>query len=172
MAVKVTIKNDVMVQMFKRMRSLNGLSLHIGFQGTDGAAIHPIGKISNATVALYNEFGTIDAPARSFMRTTMFENGKQIASEFAKQSARVVEDKTTAVAAVSNVGKLVAKLMREKMDKAASWATPNAPSTIEKKEHTQPLKGGWPRRAIASGTLRAALSWSVRRGASVLAEGK
>ena len=52
---------------------LGELFLTIGFQGATALALYPNKStpINVATVALYNEFGTQNAPARPFMRRTI-----------------------------------------------------------------------------------------------------
>lgn len=150
---------------------LDKLALTIGFQGESGGRSHPDANVNVATVALYNEFGTIESPQRSFLRSTMFERRAEIAAAFAKELRPVVMGKRKAVDGLSAVGAIVAKFVRQKIDQAGSWAVPNEIATIKKKGHSQPLRGGDILTGSSGGTMKKAVSWAVRRGGVVLATG-
>ena len=66
----------------------------------------------------------------------------------------------------------MAKMVRDRIERANAWATPNAPATIERKGHSKVLRGGDPAKNVAPGTMLGAVTWEVRRGSSVLARGK
>lgn len=172
MSVKVTYTDKGLKELMDRLKDLQGLSITIGFQGREGGAIHPLATVPVAQIAAFNEFGTIDAPARPFLRTAIIDNKDQIAKAFAVEYAKVVEGKSAPVEASSEVGKVMVALVRKRIETANSWATPNAPSTIEKKGHARVLRGGDPRKNVAEGTMLNAVTWEVRRGQAVLARGK
>ena len=173
MSVKVTIKDTGADALFLVLKDLRGLSITVGFQTEKGGKIHPLATVNVATIALYNEFGTITgSPARPFMRTTLIEGKDKIAAEAALQFKRAIVGEITPVEASSRLGAFIVKLMRERIDKAGAWAVPNALSTVKKKGHAMPLLGGDPRKKVARGTMRDSLTWAVRRGGSILAEGK
>lgn len=171
MSAEVTKIDHGLAKLWTNLAELGQLDLAIGFLGENGSAIHPGTDVSIATIALYNEFGTIDSPARNFLRSTMFERRQDIADVFAREMAQVAQGKRQPVEATSNAGRAIAHMVRERIDRAPSWATPNAPSTIDKKGHDRPLLGGDPAKRIAPGTMRNAVGWAVRRGGSVIAEG-
>lgn len=169
MTAEVKFVDHGLVDLWRRLGELGELELTIGFQGDSGAAIHPLAKVPVATVALYNEFGTIDAPARNFLRATMFERREEIVALYAREAGRVAMGKAQPVEALSRVGEAIAEMVREKIAAADQWATPNAPSTIAKKGHAQPLLGGSLADGVTGGTLRRSVSWAVRRGGAIVA---
>lgn len=174
----MTARVRINVEPAKRMAEYFALlTLHqlcVGVPGSKGGATHPGSNITVATVGLFLEYGTIDAPARSFLRSTVFERSAEIADLYAREIAaglrEAIAGHVDAVGPLSRIGAGVAQMVRDKVDSAAGWAAANAPSTIKKKGHGQPLLGGDIRRGIAGGTLRDAIGWSVRRAGAVIAE--
>jgi hypothetical protein len=155
----------------ERLDQLNSLSLTIGFQGQTALELYPDGKINVATVALYNEFGTQNMPARGFMRRAITENLNAIQGEFGKHFAMVVELRETPIEAMFAVGRFVADAMVDAINTSTTWAAPNAPSTVENKGHAHPL--------IETQLMKKSITWAVRSGSalgaalgSVVAEGQ
>jgi len=145
-----------------RLRKLDGLRLTLGFQGSKGITLYENGA-NVATVAFWQEFGTIDIPARGFLRSTMVEQSSAIARAFAVELAGVFDRKRDPVEALAAVGATIAKMIKRKIDTSRSWATPNAPSTIAKKGDNFPLH--------ESDLMSESVTYAVRRGASILREG-
>ncbi|MCK5090718.1 MAG: hypothetical protein KAQ88_12140, partial [Hyphomicrobiaceae bacterium] len=149
---------------------LGELFLTIGFQGATALAIYPdrTTPINVATVALYNEFGTQNAPARPFMRRTITDNMREIQAEAAKNFAKVAALKLSAIDAMNEIGRFVAQKMVDRIDKSPSWAIPNAESTILDKGHDHPLIG---KRTL----MKKSITWAVRKGGafgSIVREGQ
>ena len=70
--------NDLGLGLIRtKLRKLRHLHLTLGFQGPKASQLYETG-INVATVATFAEFGTRDAPARSFLRATMFEHRDKI----------------------------------------------------------------------------------------------
>ena len=153
-------------KMSKQLDLLNNMALTIGFQGASGLTKYETG-INVATVALFNEFGTQNMPARGFMRRSIAQNLGEIKAEFVTQIAKVVLLEQTAIQAMVKMGRFLAGLMKASLDSAASWAVPLAPSTIEGKGHDTPL--------IETELMRDSITWAVRKGGvggSILRQGK
>lgn len=165
------INSQPLLAILTELAELRTLSLTLGFQGEKGAAIHPMAEVPVATVAMFAEYGTIDAPARSFLRSTMFERRADIAKAFAAELGKVAAGKATALEGMSAVGKATAAMIREKIERARGWATPNKPSTIAKKGHSQPLRGGDANGSYDGGVMLDAVTWAVRKNGSIVAEG-
>jgi hypothetical protein len=147
-------------------RELDALATLVLSVGVIGGEKYP-GGLSVAFVGAMLEFGAEDRPARPFMRRTLQANASKIAAYQAQQYGRVAMGEISAVDAVSNVGKLIAGLMVESIDRASGWAAPDDETTVEAKGGGPPLKD--------SGKLRDSISWSVRQGSptgSVLRRGK
>ncbi len=149
---------------------LGELFLTIGFQGATALAIYPNRStpINVATVAIYNEFGTQNAPARPFMRRTITDNMREIQAEAAKNFAKVAALKLSAIDAMNEIGRFVAWKMVDRIEKSPSWAIPNAQSTIDAKGHDHPLIG-------TQTLMKKSITWAVRKGGafgSIVREGQ
>lgn len=139
---------------------LGELFLTIGFQGATALAIYPdrTTPINVATVALYNEFGTQNAPARPFMRRTITDNMREIQAEAAKNFAKVAALKLSAIDAMDEIGRFVAWKMVKTIDTAHLWAVSNRKSTVARKGHGQPL--------YETELMQDSITWAVRKGGS------
>lgn len=140
----------------KRLANLRGLSLTIGFQGKGAMVLYPSG-VNVATVAAFNEFDP-PSPRRSFLNSAMFENRDAIGSILARAVGKYLNGKdgsrSSAIKALSAAASKIADFVRNKIDTANSWATPNAPSTIKSKGHNTVL--------IDTNRMINNLSWAVR----------
>lgn len=162
MSATVTENTEGLDLLRKRLAELKGLRLTLGFQGSKGATLYENGA-NVATVAFWQEFGTIDIPARSFLRSTMIEKRGDIVRAFAVELRPVFERGRDPVKALAAVGAKVAAMVKRKIDTSRQWATPNAPSTVAKKGDDFPLH--------ESDLMSESVTYAVRRGPSILAEG-
>lgn len=153
---RVTVEDKGAKDIFRVMRELDDLDLTIGFQGDDGREQYPRTRVSVAQVALFNEFGTIDMPARGFLRSTMREQGDTIAQLFADNLKPVFELKRKPIPALELVGAGIVRLVKKKILTSRAWAAPNALSTLQRKGFNKPP-------LIDTSKMIAALSWAVRR---------
>ena len=159
------------------LAELSQLSLTVGVQGDKGAAIHPMADVSVATVAALQEYGSIDSPARPFMRRTLNEQRGAIGDLYVRTLRagvrKAVESGADPADDLAKVGAAVVKMVRDKIDDSPSWAAPNADSTIAKKGHAHPLIGGRadPERFEPGGTMRNSITWAVRKQGQILMEG-
>lgn len=162
----VEVIRDDTKKLAERLDELKKLAVYVGYQGADGAAIHPDSAIPVAQLAAVHEWGSDDdgIPARSFIRRTMLEKRDAIGDELKRAVSACIEGKTTPVQAYARVGKFVVKLVRNKLEDASSWAQPLDVVTAEAKGHTRVLSD--------TKTLSRNLSYAVRKGRTVLAEGK
>ncbi len=107
---------------FKALSELDGINISVGVFGKEAAEI-----------AFFNEFGTRNIPARSFIRSTLAEHKRDIVGNFA-MNFQQTHDAKIAAALISTY---VENLIKAKI--ASGDFTPNAPSTIKKKGRNQPL---------------------------------
>lgn len=96
-----------------------------------------IAGVSVAQYAAYNEFGTDKIPARSFMRTAIDENLKQIDSFVSEQYRHISEGTMTIDQALGLIGQAVTGLIQRKIRQITQ--PPNAASTIKIKGSSKPL---------------------------------
>lgn len=172
MSVSVTLKKRGLEILVGNLRALGRHVLTIGFQGPDGVQQYE-GGINVATVALYNEFGTKSIPARSFLRSTMFQQRNKIEKIMARAAKRVLENVDTfspnpaVIESLSTAGAEIVALVDTKLVRSRGWAKRNAPSTVAKKGFDYPLHD--------TGKLEGLVSWAVRSGSAqgpILAQGK
>jgi hypothetical protein len=160
-AVQVHANTAPAEALAKRMRKLRDLSITLGYQGASGQREYMSG-INVASVAAYQEFGTVTIPARAFLRRTAFERGDEIGSLMAKAIEAVIAG-ADPVDALAARGADLVDLFRRTIQAADSWAKPLAESTVAKKGHDTIL--------IDTALMLRSLSWAVRRGDLILKEG-
>lgn len=146
-------------KLFEQITILLELDVEIGYFGPEGRKLHPNARIPVAQLAAVHEFGGGGSPERSFLRATMNEKAREIGRELERQQARVLDGQTEAIPAMSEVGRLAARLVRERLQSGAF-----APLDEDTERSGKPLDD--------TGTLAAALRWAVKRGGSVVAEGR
>lgn len=140
------VKRDDTAKLFERLTEFKALALYVGYQGAEGAEIHPGSEITVAKVAAIHEWGaeSVGIPQRSYIRATMIEKRDEIGAEHKKVAAAVIEGKVTPVEAYSRLGALVAELVRRRLESSE----------------------------LDADTLSRNLTWAVRKRRRVLAKGK
>ncbi len=158
----VTFEDQGLEKLRQDLAMLKKLKIRVGYQPPEGKDRYEEG-ISVAKLAAVMEFGGEDLPARSFIRSTIFEQQSAIVRVEEQQIARVIEGKATPVEAMSEIGSFVVGLIRAKLESAASWAAPLDPDTIEEKGSATPLSD--------TQRLSRSLSWRVSIGRQEFARG-
>ena len=155
MSVEITYKDTGLKIVQDRLKELGELSLTMGFQGPKGEQLYPTG-VNVATVALFNEFGTKTIPARSFLRSTMFERRDAIERVMATAvGVTITEFGVPPVTALSEAGDAIARMVKRKINTSRGWAKRNRPSTVEKKGRDYPLHD--------TNLMAKSVTWAVRR---------
>lgn len=109
-------------KFFNELEQMKELQITVGVFGEKAAE-----------VAFYNEYGTKDIPARSFIRSTLAERQKDIVRFYIKSFQKYNAAKTAAAETSQYVERLiVAKI-------ASGNFAPNAPATIKRKGSSRPL---------------------------------
>lgn len=123
-----------------------------GIIGEKASAQHPGEEAAtNVDVGLWNEFGTEQNPARSFIRDPFDANREVYLAMTTKLVAGVYEGKMEIAQALGLVGLKMESDFRNAI--AAGIPPPNAPSTIAQKGSSKPL--------VDRGELRQAIASSV-----------
>lgn len=166
MSITVSVKlvDKGLKRITKSLKRLDGMRIEIGYLGSEGGAIHPDSRITVAHMALIHIVGADDVPRRDFMTTAIRMGTDEIERTIAAELRAMIAGTKDEVAALSVVGQLGVKLIRDRLNNAASWADPLEAETIEDKGGSKPLD--------ATGTLERALSWRVMKGSAELARGK
>jgi hypothetical protein len=123
-------------------------------QGTEGA-------LELIEVAVWNEFGTSRAPARSFIRAWFDAEEPTLREKLTVLLQEVVAGKLTRDQALERMGLYCVGAIQKRI--AEGIAPENAPSTIEKKTKGA---GGSTTPLVDTGQLRSSISYEVRQGGS------
>ena len=158
-------RDEGLGKLTRDLAQLKKLKLRVGYQGESAKATHPGSEITVAKMAAIMEFGSPGAgiPERSFMRSVIDAKQAEIAGELERQISKLVLGKASPVEALSHVGRLTTKLIRDKLLSAGSWAESLDASTAAEKGHGRPL--------FDTGTLARALTWRVSQGRQTFARG-
>ncbi len=155
---KVTIerKNQKAVEKFaKSMKTGFGKS-YVTVGVHEDAGSYPDGT-PVAEVAIYNEFGTENAPERSFMRSTMKET-QQRRKEWTRQALqKVIQGKIGETKALEMIGMRMQVAVQNKIK--SNVPPPNAPSTRASKDR----RGVAQRTLIDSGLMLRSITYKVHR---------
>lgn len=118
-------------------------TLEIGFFK---GATYPSGQ-SVASVASYQEYGTLRIPARPFFRQAVAKNNKKWLETFKAHALQTAETKALAI-----VGEIAKGDVQQSITNLRT--PPNAPSTIKAKGSTNPL--------IDTGLMRRSVTYKVK----------
>lgn len=125
-----------MAQYLKQVQALDGHGVKSGIQADTGNYIE--GHTDILDVALYNEFGTQDIPARPFIRGFQ-ERNKQALGALMDRTADLVVSGKPAGASLEEMGSVVQEMQQTHVKASKSWAVPNAAATVKKKGSDKPL---------------------------------
>ncbi len=122
----------------KIQTQMNGVTLEVGIFDPELAEI-----------AIFNEFGTSNAPPRSFIRSTFDAKRDEFGRRIEEATKKIYA--TRKLKALGDVGAWLAQSMQRTID--AGVPPPNAESTVKAKGHGHTL--------INTGAMRAALTFKV-----------
>lgn len=121
-------------RFFAQIEELKKLQVRVGFQRgkteDDGTDL--------VDVAVWNEVGTENIPARPFMRQSA-DGNKNAIEKMCKAQLQKVAQGETAEQALNAIGVTQKDLIQDTITKSKSWAEANAESTIKKKGSDVPL---------------------------------
>ena len=148
----------------------------VGIQGTSALQVHPesdkLAPVRLVDVATFNEFGTVRAPERSFIRSTMDEERRSLIRLTRDLFFKMGKGKMTTKTALTILGFQIQKLIKKKITDIKS--PPNAPSTIEAKKRKSgkkkirvinSIETGNP--LIDTGLMRNSISFDVRMSGEI-----
>lgn len=135
-------------RFYAEMEKLRSKRVFVGFQA--GKVTDDRG-VDMAQIAMFNELGTSDIPARPFLRKTMEDNEDDIRA-FCGERMQEIAAGGTAEDALKKLGVYGKSLVQAKI-KDGVWK-PNAPSTIKKKKSDKPL--------IDTGKMRQSVNYVIK----------
>lgn len=139
----VTLNDKPLQKLRRTLKKLTGARLKVGF--FDG---------ESASVAAFQEFGTINIPARPFIRSAIELGADEIRRGQVLVLKGVYEGRFSAKEAADALADFVKRLILKRLDEAIRWAAPLDAATIAKKGNAIPL--------VDTGTMRDALRVEVK----------
>ncbi|MBB2918329.1 hypothetical protein [Cupriavidus alkaliphilus] len=136
MGVSVKVIDRGLVKFVKDQSKLAGNGVKVGIQADAGK--EPGTGVDILDVAIFNEFGTEDIPARPFVRD-FFDKNRTVLAMAMDRQANAVANGADASVAMDALGLWVEKHQKAHVQQSPGWATPNAPSTVRKKGSSTPL---------------------------------
>ena len=119
--------------LIKRLDKLNGMEVEVGFFEEDryGPENH---NLPVATVAAYNEFGTVHNPQRPFMTDTFSESTNQaiMAGQMKQVFGNILKGGTATQRLLNILGRMIGDMMQISIAQYAAMGG-NSKKTIEKK---------------------------------------
>lgn len=120
-------------QLLRQADALNGSGVKVGIQaGADSQD-----GVDMVDIAVFNELGTADIPARPFVRNAAEKNRQDIAMAMDHLARKVEDGAADADAAMETLGQWYQG--RQQAHIRSGEFVPNAPATIKKKGSSVPL---------------------------------
>lgn len=132
------------------LKRLDDGHVNVGILAKTGK--HEDSDLTVAQIGFWNEFGTVVIPERSFIRSTINGQAKDIKAVSRSQLKKVINGQTTTEKALGILGAFTAGLIQERFTNN-DWA-PNTTRTQNRKGSTNPL--------IDTGQLRQSISYEVK----------
>lgn len=140
MAKGVVIKevNNWAKQAKRNLRDIADTKLKVGVTERTGARAHPNSDTKTVgDIAFFNEYGTVTAPARSFIRDWLDGNIDKIAKHIETDTLRVLMTNESMREAMTKRGRRYRKQVIDRIQRHIP--PPNAPSTLAQKVGDTPL---------------------------------
>lgn len=136
-------------RFFQEIEELKKLELHVGFQHGE---TYDDDDADIADVAMWNELGTANSPARPFIRQSVDNNASRINSMCRAQLQGIARGEKSAQDALQALGNMQKALVQDTIRNGDF--VPNAESTIKKKKSSKPL--------IESGRMRDSVNFTIQ----------
>ncbi len=140
MAARVEYRDLGLNQILKNLGKLANTSLRVGVVGPKASQRSIDGRLTNAEVALINEYGSRDkhVPARSFLREPFRANPRAVVRAFGGITRSVALLRADPTTAINKAGQELAQIIKQGIEKSGIFKS-NAPDTIKKKGFAHPL---------------------------------
>lgn len=159
---QVTVRTDTaeLERVVKRVAELRGLVVTVGIHGAEGDVEG--GGLTVAQLGAIHEFG-VGVPERSFLRSTVKRERRNIAKNMGKAAERVIDGSLAPKKALGLVGEdLVGKIKSAIVDRKIPQDL--AESTKKRKERSNVRSGFGTAALIDTGQLVNSISQKVGRG--------
>lgn len=146
MAARTKCSDGGLENYLRQVDALDGRGVKIGVQADAGTQ----DGVSLVDIAIFNEMGTADIPARPFIRDFAQKN-ERVLSEVMERMAGKVEQGTPVDAALATLGEFAQQHQQAHVRGSKSWAVANAATTVARKGSDVPL--------VDQGVLVNAIRW-------------
>lgn len=116
-------------RFFAQIEELKRLQVRAGIQAGTAQTDEGVDVLD---IAVFNEVGTSNIPARPFIRQSADSNKTAIERVCRAQLQKITQGET-AERALNAIGTMQVGFIQDKITKSKDWAEPNAESTIKKK---------------------------------------
>lgn len=140
--MRLTINDKLFRKIQREVNQLTAVKIKVGFEGGE-----------ETSIAAFQEFGTVNIPARPFMRTAIAMGDSAIVATRKRLIKAVFEGRMLARTASDTLAEFIRNLIIKRIDTASSWAVPLEASTVAAKGSSAPL--------VDTGKMRDALKVRV-----------
>lgn len=123
----------MITKALKEIEYLTKHQVEIGILAIDKSLTGEDGKTTILEYAIYNEFGTIDIPARPFMRNALDSNRNSISRLIKETPNKVFKGELSGKEALMIIGETIRGMIILSIQDAKNWATPNSIKTLKMK---------------------------------------
>lgn len=96
--------------------------------------MHKVSNVDLVEIAVKNEFGLGNTPARPFMKRTVTVNKKLIVEKIREIESDIVQNILNARQGMQQIGLFIIGLVKKTIASSKSWAKENSPSTVAAKK--------------------------------------
>lgn len=153
----LTVNDKGMARLHEALTAIGNSQVLVGWQGRHGSQQHPGSRATNAEVAAWLEYGTVNMPARAAVAYAEAQNRAAL-MELVQREVGALADNPFATygAVLDKIGQSGVDALQAAIIDANMWAAPLAESTIAAKGHAHP----W----IDTETLFDTVEYVVKRG--------
>ena len=143
-------------KMSKELKRFENLTILVGYQNVGSTDLAVI------DIATFQEFGTLNIPARPFLSSAMDNGHDEIGDGFEKAIDAILGG-STAIKEAERLGILGVTLVKKRIIDSPSWAESLADVTIEAKGSSKPL--------VDIGEMLNSVTYTVNENDKVIASG-
>jgi HK97 gp10 family phage protein len=148
-------KGSGLKKQIGRIKAIENSSLRVGLLGNKKALRGKGDKLTNAQVAIHNEFGTSTARARPFLRPTVAKGSKAYAEFLGEGMKKAIAGEKAFTETLGLLGQRVSADVKNYITQGSNLR-PNEDSTIARKGSSRPL--------IDTGRMMNSITYEVKAG--------
>lgn len=147
-----------------RTKQIRESHVKVGLLGSKKAG-RPESTLTNAQVAIYNEFGTSSQPARPFLRPAIVKHRDAYLKFLEKGYSAAIKGETEITQSLGLLGQRASADVKNFVTQGEQVPPPNAPATLARKlGKTRKGSKGSPRTLVDTGRMVNAITYEVVKG--------